>query len=55
MQPARRWPRRDLERLRHGAKHRFQAGRLGAGKTKRNRHLRLIEIEQEPSRCGRTE
>ena len=42
-----------MERLRHGAKHRFQPGRLGAGKTKRN--LRLIEIEQEPGRGGRTE
>jgi hypothetical protein len=32
-----------MERLGHGAKHRFQPGRLGAGKTKRNGHLRLIE------------
>ena len=30
-------------------------GRLGAIKTKRNSHLRLIEIEQEPGRGGRTE
>jgi hypothetical protein len=30
-------------------------GGLGAIKTKRNRHVRLVEIEQEPGRCRRTE
>ena len=44
-----------MERLCHGAEHRFQPGRLGAGKTQRNRHLPLVEIEQQPCRCCRAE
>src|SRR3979409_384024 len=33
-----------VERLRHGAEHRFQSGRLGPGEPKRDCHLRVVAV-----------
>jgi len=44
-----------VERLRHGAEHRFQSGRLGPGETKRDCHLRVVEVHQQAGRRGSAE